>query len=176
MFVRYDRPLRADVRPLTYDLTILVALRWIPPAHPNGNINSYEVYTARFATGPWSKAAIEGSKREYVIRDARPGQIYYFKVPHSSSPRTFSHYVGSPEWYRMSFFHFVLSSTSSFNSTLSVSLLHESFHLVFCLPLRLFPGAGASNILLSTCPSSLLLTCPHHYFLKGTLISVRCCF
>ena len=33
-------------------------------------------------------------------------------------------------------------------------------HLVVCLPLRHFPGAGASNILLSTRPSSLLLTCP----------------
>ena len=30
--------------------------------------------------------------------------------------------------------------------------IHESFYLVFCLPLRLFPGIGAS----STCPSSLL--------------------
>ena len=30
----------------------------------------------------------------------------------------------------------------------------------FCLPLRLFPGVGASNILLNMCPSSLLLTCP----------------
>ena len=36
----------------------------------------------------------------------------------------------------ISFFHVVLSSTSSStcNPTLSVSLLHESFHLVFCLP------------------------------------------
>ena len=32
-------------------------------------------------------------------------------------------------------------------------LLRKSFHLVFCLLLHLFPGTGASNILLSTCPS-----------------------
>ena len=37
--------------------------------------------------------------------------------------------------------YFVLSSASSFfNPTLSISLLHESFHLVFSLPLRLFSG------------------------------------
>ena len=45
--------------------------------------------------------------------------------------------------------------------TLSVSLLLESFHLVFILPLNLFPGSGASNILLGTRRSSdSLLTCP----------------
>ena len=62
------------------------------------------------------------------------------------------------------FFQFVLSMvSSSFNPTLSIYLLHDSFHLVFCLPLRFFPGTGVSNILLSTCPSSLLLTCPYHF-------------
>ena len=66
----------------------------------------------------------------------------------------------------ISFFHFVLSSTSSsFNPTLSISPLHKSFHLVFCLPLCLFPSTGASNILLSTCYSSLLLTHPYHFSL-----------
>ena len=29
--------------------------------------------------------------------------------------------------------------------TLSVYLLHESSHLVFCLSLQIFPGTGASN-------------------------------
>ena len=101
----------------------------------------------------------------------------------------YSHHLGSPEWLRISFFHFVLSSVSSsfnptqslsllhdsfhlvfclplpFNLTLSISLLHKSFHLVFCLPLLLFPGTGASNILLSTCPSSLPLTWPYHFSL-----------
>ena len=55
-----------------------------------------------------------------------------------------------------------------------MSLLHESFHLVFCLPLQLFPGTGASNTLLSTCTSSLLLTCDNQvslfyviFFLTG---------
>ena len=35
----------------------------------------------------------------------------------------------------------------TFNPALSVSLLHESFHLVFCLPLCVFPGTVASNTL-----------------------------
>ena len=60
--------------------------------------------------------------------------------------------------------------SSSFNPTLSMSLLHESFHLVFCLPLHLFPGTGTSTILLSTCHSSLLLTCPYNF----SLLSVTC--
>ena len=64
---------------------------------------------------------------------------------------------GSPERLRISFYHFVLpSKSSSSNLTLSISLLHESFHLVFCLPLRLFPGTVASDILLSSCPLSIL--------------------
>ena len=75
---------------MTYDVTISVALRWIPPAQPNGNINSYEVYTAHFVAGPWSKASIEGSKREYVIRDAHPGHMYYFKVRSSLSNLVFN--------------------------------------------------------------------------------------
>ena len=31
-------------------------------------------------------------------------------------------------------------------------------------------GTGASNILLSTCPSSLLLTCPYHFSLSFSVI------
>ena len=34
------------------------------------------------------------------------------------------------------------------SSSFSIYRLYESFRLVFCLPLRLFPGTGASNILL----------------------------
>ena len=49
----------------------------------------------------------------------------------------------------------------SFNHTLSISLSHESLHLVVCLRLRLCPGTGVSNILLGTCPSSILLPCPY---------------
>ena len=49
-------------------------------------------------------------------------------------------------------------------------LLQESFHLVFSLPLHLFPGTGTSTILLSTCHSSLLLTCPYNF----SLFSVTC--
>ncbi len=60
--------------------------------------------------------------------------------------------------------HFVKSRTSSsFNPTLSISLLHESFHIVLCLPLRPFPGCGPSNTILSTCLSSVLLICPYHF-------------
>ena len=36
----------------------------------------------------------------------------------------------------MAFFHFVLSSASSYSHRLSIALLHESFHQGFCLPLR----------------------------------------
>ena len=66
----------------------------------------------------------------------------------------------------------IIITSSSFNHTLSISLLHESFHLVFCLPLHLFLGTGASNILLSTCPSSLLLTCPYHFSLFSVIFVV----
>ena len=52
--------------------------------------------------------------------------------------------------------------------TLSISLLHEFFHLVFYLRLRLFPGTGASNILLS----SSLLTCPYHFSLFSVIFFV----
>ena len=58
-----------------------------------------------------------------------------------------------------------LCTSSAFKPILSISLLHESFHLVFCLPLRLFSGTGASTILLSTGSSSLLLTCPYYFSL-----------
>ena len=87
----------------------------------------------------------------------------------------FSHHLGSLKWLLISFFNFVLSSTSSsFNPRVSISLLHKSFYLVFCLPLCLFPGTGASNILHSTCPSSLLLTCPcpYHFSLFSVIFFV----
>ena len=51
-------------------------------------------------------------------------------------------------------------------------ILYASFHLVFCLLLRLFHGIGASNVLLSTCPSFLLLTCPYHVSLFSVIIIV----
>ena len=76
------------------------------------------------------------------------------------------HHLGSPQWFWIFFFYFDLSNGlrhPTLTHTLSISLLHESFHLVICLQLRLFPGTGASNVLHSrpTCPSSLLLTCPY---------------
>ena len=48
-----------------------------------------------------------------------------------------------------------------FNPTVSTYLLHESFHLMCCVPLRLFPGTGASSSRLCSCPSPL--TCPYHF-------------
>ena len=55
-----------------------------------------------------------------------------------------SHHLGSPEWILIEPFRVVLSKTSScFNPALSISLLHESFHLGLCLPLRLFLGTRA---------------------------------
>ena len=59
-------------------------------------------------------------------------------LPSSYSPRAFP-IIWGRLW--MSFFRFFLSSaSSSFNLTISISLLHRSFHLVFCIPLCIFPG------------------------------------
>ena len=71
----------------------------------------------------------------------------------------FSHRLGSPKRFGF-LFHFVLSvASSAFNSTLSISLLYKSFHLVSSLPLHLFRGqVRRSTILLST-----LLTCLYHF-------------
>ena len=85
----------------------------------------------------------------------------------------FSHHLELPDWY----------STIEYNSSalfcpvrpphLTPTLsIHKPFHLVFCLPLHLFPGTGASNILLSTCPSSLLLTCPYNFSLFSVIFFV----
>ena len=54
-----------------------------------------------------------------------------------------------------------------------MSLLHGSFHLVFCLPLRLFPVTGASNILPTMCRSSLLLYI-YHFSLFSVIFFVTC--
>ena len=54
------------------------------------------------------------------------------------------------------------------SSSFTLYLLHESFYLVFCRRLFLFPGTGTSNILLSTCRSSLILT----YLYDVSLFSV----
>ena len=42
------------------------------------------------------------------------------------------------------------------NHILSVSILQESLHLVFSLPIPIFTGTGAYNILLTTCPTRVL--------------------
>ena len=68
-----------------------------------------------------------------------------------------------------------LPAFSSFN-TLSIPLLHASFHLFFSFLLRIFPVTGASNILLSMCPSSLLLTCPCHFSLFSVIFDTGATF
>ena len=62
----------------------------------------------------------------------------------SSSPRTFRIVWGCRNGIE---YH---SSTVSCPVQLSISVLHESFHLVFCPPLRLFRDTGGSNLLLSS--------------------------
>ena len=63
------------------------------------------------------------------------------------------------------------TSSSSWTSALSIYLIHESFQLVLYLPIRLLPGYGASNILLSTCPSPLLRVCPYHFGISSVYLS-----
>ena len=82
---------------------------------------------------------------------------------------SFSHHLGSPEWLWTSFFHFVMSSTSSsFNPTLS--LLHKSFFLISVFPSVSF--LFIVNILLSTCPLPLLLKCLYHFSLFSVIFFV----
>ena len=58
--------------------------------------------------------------------------------------------------------HFVLSgASSSFNITLSISLLHKSFQMVFCLPLHLF--LVHLTFFLAPSSSVVLLSCPYHF-------------
>ena len=86
-----------------------------------------------------------------------------------------SHHLGSPEWYWIAFFYFVLSIASfSFNPTFSLSLLHESFHSVSCPPqfFSVSSGTGASYIRLSTCPFPFLLSCPYQLFHWLNLLSL----
>ena len=77
-------------------------------------------------------------------------------------------------WGRQNSFGFISSMLSCpLRPTHSASRLpyiyyYESFHLVFCFPFRLCPGTGAS-VILSTCPSSLLLTCPYRFSLFSAI-------
>ena len=73
----------------------------------------------------------------------------------------------------ISLFQLFLSNTSTIiNPTLSISISHESFHVVWCLLFCFFPGTGASTILLNTCPSCLLLTCPYNVSLFSGMLLV----
>jgi len=80
VFVRHDHSLQADTLPVTSHLFIHIVLRWFPPTQPNGNIDSYEVYTAPSTGGPWSKVSVAGTVREYKINNVPPRRFYYFKV------------------------------------------------------------------------------------------------
>ena len=72
----------------------------------------------------------------------------------------FSQHLGSPECYWISLLY----------STSSCSLLPPPLTTHF--PLRLFPGTGASNILLCICPSSPLLTCLFHFSLFSAIFFI----
>ena len=64
---------------------------------------------------------------------------------------------------RMRRLHLARSCASSLDNSLSdKSFLIQSNHLRFGLPLLLFPGTSIAIILLPTCSSSLLNTCPYH--------------
>ena len=69
-------------------------------------------------------------------------------------------------------FHFALPVTSLFfDPSLSISrLLHESFHLIYVVPLSLFSGIGASDVLL--CSSYLLFMCPYNFGLLSGATAV----
>ena len=75
----------------------------------------------------------------------------------------------SQEWFWISLFHFVLPITPyTLDITLSIFLLQESFHLVFCLHLCIFLVIDASDILLTTCPSPLFI-CPYHFIIFSVI-------
>ena len=90
------------------------------------------------------------TKRVWRNRSKPKHRFFFF------SSSVISHQPGSPEWLRISL---ILSSTYIF--------LNESFHLVFCLPLRLFPSNGASTILLRGYHSSLI--CPYRFSLFSVI-------
>ena len=55
-----------------------------------------------------------------------------------------------------------------------MSLLHTSVHLVFGLPLFLFPGIAFVITLLTTWSSSILITCPYHFSLLSVIFLDAC--
>ena len=75
----------------------------------------------------------------------------------------FSHfYVGSMCLMRL--LHLARSCVSSLDNSFSdKSFLMLSIHLLFGLPLLLFPGTSIAITLLPTYSSSLLSTCPYHF-------------
>ena len=94
------------------------------------------------------------------------------------------HHLESPEWFRTSLFYVVTSSmSSSFNPSLYISL-YNSLSTCFSVFLnRLFPVNGPSTILLSACPSTLLLAWSNHFslfsvnlFFTGATINVALTF
>ena len=80
-------------------------------------------------------------------------------------------HLRSPLWLLIVSFQYALSPSSpSLSPTVCMSLLHTSFHLVFGLPLFLFPGIAFVITLLTTWSSSILMTCPYHFSLLSVIL------
>ena len=84
----------------------------------------------------------------------------------------FSHHLGPLQW-------FSISLSSTLLCPICPPPLAPHFPYLFYRSLStcwfsvfLFPGTGAPNILLSMCPSSLLLTCPYHFSLFSVIFIV----
>ena len=76
-----------------------------------------------------------------------------------------------PQQLWISFHHFVPSVTpSTFSPVLSISLRHESFHRMFCLPLRVSHGTGASSTLPNMCLSLFIVTCMYHFSIFSIML------
>ena len=76
-----------------------------------------------------------------------------------------SRHLGSPVQLISFLLHYPLfDALSSLNpASVIIYLLHASVHLRFGRPLLLFPGMSTSSILLTMCPSFILLTWPYHF-------------
>ena len=84
----------------------------------------------------------------------------------------FHFYVGSVILMRL--LHLARSCVSSLDNSLSdKSFLLLSNHLLFVLPLLLFPGTSITITLFPTYSSSLLNTCPYHFnLLSCTFLAI----
>ena len=106
--------------------------------------------------GSLARARIHGCLRNlWILRRVRSTELLLFLI--------FSHfYVGSMCLMRL--LHLARSCVSSLDNSFSdKSFLMLSIHLLFGLPLLLFPGTSIAITLLPTYSSSLLSTCPYHF-------------